>query len=195
VTTDEETHNYIFLRYGDIRFDQLLLSMVDEVAAAINVATDRFWMAGFSGGAQFANRFAYLHASRLAGVSISAPGMITSLDAQAAWFTGVRDVEELFGAAVDWPGLRRLRVHVTVGGDDIRPEVLIPPSSPLFCPGINDSGSNRVERAMSLHRLLIDAGVAATFDLVPGADHVPSDLQSSIAAFFRAEFQRTTSAR
>lgn len=190
VTPDEELHNYIFLRYKEIRFDEILLSMVDEVAQTLHAAADRFWMAGFSGGAQFANRFAYLHASRLAGVSIAAPGMITSLDTGERWFAGIGGVEAEFGRPIDWQGLKRLPVQVVVGGEDTRPEVLVAPTSPLFCPGINDRGSNRVERALNLHNLLVEAGVRSQFDLVPGADHLPSELHPCVAAFFRAAFSR-----
>lgn len=189
LTDDEETHNYIFLRYRDISFDEILLSMVEETKERFEVNEEKFWLAGFSGGAQFANRFAYLHASRLAGVSIAAPGMITSLDAGQQWFAGIGDVEEKMGQSVDWAGMRNLTVHVAVGANDIRSEVTIDQSSPLYCRGINDSGNNRVERAKKLHDLLIEAGIRSQFDLVANADHHPADLMQAVAEYFRIALQ------
>lgn len=188
LTEDEEAHNHVFLKYRDLRFDKLLFSMVEETAEQFNVSAKKFWLAGFSGGAQFVHRFAYLHASRLAGISIASPGMITTLDPGQQWFSGVGGVEDVLGEAVDWAGLRELKVHVAVGADDTRPEVMIPQSSPLFCPGINDSGSNRVERARRLHKLLIEAGIESQFDLVPNADHLPADVMPAVSAYFRRAF-------
>lgn len=188
LTDDEEAHNFVFLRYRDIRFDALLLSMVEEAVELFNVSAGKFWLAGFSGGAQFANRFAYLHASRLAGVSIASPGTVTLLDGGKDWFSGVGLVEDALGQAVDWAGLRELNIHVAVGSDDTSTEVIIPESSPLFCPGINDSGSNRVERAKRLHDALCEAGVGSQFDLVPNADHVPGALMPVVSEYFRRAF-------
>ncbi|MDA7415099.1 hypothetical protein PGB34_01860 [Xenophilus arseniciresistens] len=190
LTADEELHNYVFLRYGDVRFDELLMSMVDEVLAQYEVSPGKFWLAGFSGGAQFAHRFAYLHASRLAGLSLAAPGTITSLSPHQQWFTGVKGVQSILGIDIDWVGLRALKVHVAVGANDTRPEVTIPPSSPLFCPGINDSGGTRVARAIRLHELLIDAGIESHLDIVPNADHVPSDLVPAVSEYFRQAFAK-----
>jgi pimeloyl-ACP methyl ester carboxylesterase len=189
LTEDEETHNYIFLHYREICFDEILLSMVEEARKQFNLSVGKFWLAGFSGGAQFVNRFAYLHASRLAGVSIAAPGMITSLDTGQQWFAGIGGVEDHLGKQVDWAGMRQMTVHVAVGSNDTRPEVTIPQVSPLYCPGINDSGNTRVDRAKKLHELLIESGIKSQFDEVPNADHHPGDLMPAVAAYFRREFK------
>ena len=50
----------------------------------------RFLLHGFSGGGQFVHRFGYLHADRLAGLSIGAPGRITYLDPDRPWWIGKR---------------------------------------------------------------------------------------------------------
>jgi poly(3-hydroxybutyrate) depolymerase len=75
--SDED--NYKFIKYHDIRFDHVLLAMIDEVAIKYRVNKDRFLLHGFSGGGQFVHRFFYLHPKRLMGVSIGAPGRITYL--------------------------------------------------------------------------------------------------------------------
>lgn len=53
----EDLENYKAIRFHDIRFDLVLLSMVDEVAAKYRVEADRFLLHGFSGIGQFSNRF------------------------------------------------------------------------------------------------------------------------------------------
>lgn len=186
VTEHEELHNYLFLDYGGIRFDLVLLAMVAEVAERYGVPADRLWLAGFSGGGQFAHRFAYLHAARLAAVSIGAPGLVNTLDPARDWPVGVHDVVPRFGQPVDRAGLRRLKVQVVVGSEDTARDVQFAPGDPLYADGVNDSGAHRVERAGYLHRLLCEAGVDARLDVVSGADHAVAHVQRAVDAFFRA---------
>lgn len=185
VTDDEEVHNYIFLKYRDIRFDHMLLAMVDEVAERFGVPAGKLWLAGFSGGGQFAHRFMYLHASRLAAVSVGAPGIVNTLDESCDWFVGVRDVHAQFGQPVDRDGLQGLPVQVVVGGDDLDPDIVVAPPNVLYRPGVNDAGATRVARARCLHQLLLKAGVAASLDVVPGAAHSAAHVQLAVNAFFR----------
>lgn len=185
VTDDEETHNYIFLAYRGIRYDRVLLAMVDEVAERFGVDSRGLWLAGFSGGGQFAHRFMYLHASRLAAVSVGAPGLVNTLDEGRDWFVGVRDVMERFGQGIDRTGLQGLPVQVVVGGDDTGTDIVVAPPSPLYAEGVNDSGSTRLERAGFLHRLLREAGADSRLDVVPGAGHLAEHVQLAVESFFR----------
>jgi poly(3-hydroxybutyrate) depolymerase len=72
----DDVDNYKKIESGGVRYDELLLSMVDEVGHRWPVDTSRFFLHGFSGGGQFANRFVQLHPDRLTAVSIGAPGRI-----------------------------------------------------------------------------------------------------------------------
>lgn len=185
MTDDEELHNYIYLQYRGIRYDQVLLAMVDEVRTRFGLPAQRFWLAGFSGGGQFAHRFMYLHAAQLAAVSVGAPGIVNTLDASRDWFVGVRDVSALFGRPVDHAGLRGLPVQVVVGAEDTGTDIMVQPPHVLYREGVNDAGATRVERARTLHRLLCDAGVDACLDIVPGAAHSAAHVQLAVNAFFR----------
>ncbi len=91
VTARDDYHNYIWLRFDDIRYDLILLAMMEEVAETYGVSADRVAMTGFSGGGQFVHRFLYVHSDRLIAASIGAPGMITMLDPTRDWFVGTRD--------------------------------------------------------------------------------------------------------
>lgn len=189
MTDDEELHNYIFLHYRGIRYDRILLAMVDEVSARFGLAAHRFWLAGFSGGGQFAHRFMYLHASQLAAVSVGAPGIVNTLGEEHDWFVGVRDVASVFGQAVDRAGLCGLPVQVVVGGEDIGTDIVVRPPDVLYQAGVNDTGATRVERAQFLHRLLTLAGVDASLDVVPGAAHEAAQVQLAVNAFFRRVYK------
>lgn len=185
VTDREETHNYLFLAFEGIRFDLVLLAMVSEVAQRYGLPERGLWLAGFSGGGQFAHRFAYLHASRLAAVSIGAPGLVNTLDPDRDWFVGVRDVAQRFGQQIDWQGLQRLKAQVVVGSEDTANDIQIAAGDPLYADGVNDTGSNRVERASFLNGLLRKAGVDSRLDVVQGAAHSAAHVQLAVDVFFR----------
>src|SRR5262249_14104839 len=113
-----ELDNYKFLRFRSNRFDLLLLSIVEEIATKWRIEASRFLLFGFSGGAQFAHRFAYLHPQRLQAVVCAAPGSVTLLDETRDYWVGVRDIAGVFGHPLDWAALGRVPFHVVVGADD-----------------------------------------------------------------------------
>lgn len=61
----------------DCRPDKALLTTLDSVAADIGIAVDRFDLFGFSGGAQFAHRFAMLHPERVNRLALASAGWYT----------------------------------------------------------------------------------------------------------------------
>lgn len=61
----------------DCRADKALMTTLDSVAADIGVAVDRFDLFGFSGGAQFAHRFAMLHPARVNRLALASAGWYT----------------------------------------------------------------------------------------------------------------------
>lgn len=167
-----ETDNYKFIKFHDIRYDRVLLAMVDEVAERYRVSGDRFLMHGFSGGGQFVHRFLYLHPERLAAASIGAPGRVTLLDDTLPWWVGTRDFSREFGIEPDLGALRQVAVQMIVGADDTETwEITMTESSPRWMPEANASGSTRVERLTSLRDSFLRNQIAVQFDLVPGVGH------------------------
>ncbi|WP_406111013.1 hypothetical protein [Kitasatospora purpeofusca] len=162
VPEPEDVLSYKRLTRRDVRFDLVLLRMVEEAAARWPVRADRFLLHGYSGGGQFALRFSCLHPERLVGVSVGAPGSITRLDPALPWPAGIADVAEKFGVSHPLGAPRPLRpplpVHVTVGALDTRPL-----RRPL--------GATRLGQALALHQHLLERGVPATLEVVPGIAH------------------------
>lgn len=72
----DDFYNYHLLESGGVRYDEVLLAMVDEVGHRWPVDTAVFFLHGFSGGGQFAHRFALRHPDRLSAVSVGAPGAV-----------------------------------------------------------------------------------------------------------------------
>ena len=180
----DDLHNFKFIRYGDIRFDHVLLAMVDEVAARFNVAADRFLLHGFSGGGQFVHRFGYLHADRLAGLSIGAPGRITYLDPDRPWWTGISTFSDEFGHPPRIEELRRVPVQMVVGADDVETWEINNPGGSNWMDGADAHGVTRIERLRALRDNFTEHGIAVRFDLVPGVGHEPMRVLEPVKDFF-----------
>ncbi|KAL6890524.1 Alpha/Beta hydrolase protein [Trichoderma evansii] len=112
--------SYKLLRSPTLRSDLALLDMLNEVAYRWpGIDTDKIFLMGYSGGAQFAHRFLYLYPERLAAVSIGAPGSVTILDRSTSWPTGISDVEELFEKRIDTNLIKQVKIQLVVGDADV----------------------------------------------------------------------------
>jgi predicted peptidase len=160
----DDLNNYKRIRYHDIRYDRVLLDMIDQVGARYSVDTERFLLQGFSGGGQFVHRFAYLHPHRLSALSIGAPGRITRIDPDVPWWLGTADIAELFGTELDLPTLRAVPVQMIVGADDTE-------TWEIAEPGIDAGGETRLERMRSLRDNWEANGIPVRLDVVPGMGH------------------------
>ena len=181
-----DVSNYRFMEWHGIRFDHVLLAMIDEVAPIYRILKERFLLHGFSAGGHFAHRFFYLHPQRLAGVSIGAPGAVTLLDKAHDWWVGVRDLEARFGIPLNIPAMREVPVQMVVGGDDTETwEITITPGHERWMPGANLAGASRVERMASLRDSFERNGIAVQLDVVPGVAHSHAGVVGAVETFFR----------
>lgn len=179
-----ELHNYKYMKFHDIRFDLLLLSMIDEVSAKYRLDSDRFLLHGFSGGGHYAHRFFYLHPGRLKAVSIGAPGAVTLLDATRNWWPGVADLEEQFGISLDLDAMRRVRVQMVIGQQDTDTWEINDPGKPGWVRGEQTVGTTRLERLDALRESFERHGIEVRHDLVPGVSHEGYKLIPAAKSFF-----------
>jgi pimeloyl-ACP methyl ester carboxylesterase len=177
--------SYKLLKADGLRYDAVLLGMVDEMAAKYRLADDRVLMYGFSGGAHFTHRFLYLHPERLLGASIAAPGVVTLLDRQHDWWVGVRDLEAQFGKALALDRIREVPVQLLIGEDDLETwEITIRPGDGWWMPGADLAGPDRNARIRSLAASLRAAGVTVRLETAPGVAHDDRALLPMAEAFF-----------
>jgi hypothetical protein len=188
----DDLHNFKFLEYRGIRFDLVLLAMVDEVSRRVPLETERFLLHGFSGGGQFAHRFLYAHPHRLLAASIGAPGRVTLLDDSTPWWLGTRDFARIFGAAPDVEEIRKVPIQLVVGDLDTEGWEINNPQDSNWLPGLEKQGRTRIERLRTLQRNLEDHGIATRFDLVPGAGHQGVQVLDEVRDFFRAVLKETS---
>lgn len=172
ITGPGDLSSYKFIVAGDLRYDLVLLAMVEEVRQRYGLPDDRFALFGFSGGGHFAHRFFYLHPQRLTAVSIGAPGVVTLLDFDHDFWVGVRNLDAVFGRSIDLPAMRRVPVQMIVGGDDTETwEITIRPDSRLWMEGADLAGANRIDRIAALRDSFTRHGIAVRHEVVPGVAH------------------------
>lgn len=180
----EDLHNFKFIEYGDIRYDEILLEIVAEAGDRWHTDTSAFLLHGFSGGGQFAHRFAYLHPERLRGVSIGAPGRITYLDADRPWWVGLGGFEAKFGRPPQLARLREVPVQMVVGAEDTETWEINNVGDTNWMDGADAHGTTRLERLRALGADFERHGIAVRFDVVPGVGHQPMHVLEPVKEFF-----------
>jgi poly(3-hydroxybutyrate) depolymerase len=188
---DGNPDGYKYLREPTLRYDDILLDIIAEVGARWQVRFDRFALFGFSGGAQFANRFLLLRPERLWAASLGAPGSVTLLDDSRQWWVGIGNIEERFGIALNLDALRRVPVQLLVGSADLdTSEITHREGGRNWMPGANDAGASRPERLAALHRSLSAAGVDVIHEVIVGAAHEAAPVVERAKPFLALQLSR-----
>ncbi|MFN3260694.1 MAG: hypothetical protein ACE37J_09035 [Pikeienuella sp.] len=154
------------------RADRALLSLLDELEDEGLLETRRFDLSGFSGGAQFAHRFAMLYPERVRRLTLAAPGFWTFPD----------EAPFPYGFGGEWgaklaSGFDRmlgLDIAVFVGADDDQRD-----ENMRAAPGIDaQQGPNRRARAgawvAALKAAAAERGLPAprlSLTVAPGLGH------------------------
>ncbi len=186
IAVASDLDNYKYLRFRDIRFDELLLDMTGEIARRYGVDDARFSLFGFSGGAHFAHRFAYVRPERLRAVVAASPGSVTLPSEEYRWWPGIEDFEAIFGKPLPWEGLRMVPLHLVVGSDDTNPRGIVQSKeNPNWVEGAAAAGANRVERLRTLHAQLKQRGARVTLEELEGVGHELEPVVAAAVRYFR----------
>ena len=127
----------------EARSDHALLDILDAAARLTSADVSRILLFGYSGGAQFAHRFAMAHPQRVASAVVAAAGWYTFPTMQARYPYGL----DTGGSALrfDIDRLLDVRYHVMVGALDTVRDSALRSSKKLD----RMQGRTRLERAMS----------------------------------------------
>ena len=182
----DDLENYKYIECNGVRYDHVLLSMVDEVRARYRLRDERFLMFGFSGGGHFSHRFFYLHPQRLKAVAIGAPGIVTLLDERYDFWVGVRDLAARFGTHLDLEAMRRVRVQLVIGGNDSETwEIELDENDEIWRPGAEMTARlDRQGRMRLLRESFERHGLAVTHTVVPGVEHETAGVIPAVQEFF-----------
>lgn len=177
-----DPNGFKFLRSSYAEYDRVLLDMVDQASERFGCARERFVLFGFSGGAQFAHRFLYVHPGRLHSVSIAAPGMVTLIDPGRPAWVGTRGLGALCGNDLDLQQVQRVTVQLLVGSRDAKPHV-----GGAAQEHYNYAGETRVERLRTLMVNYQLHGIRVAHHEVAGAEHEFEPLAAVAVPFLRRQ--------
>jgi dienelactone hydrolase len=177
-----DPNGFKFLRSAHAEYDRVLLDMVAAAGERFGCAGERFFLFGFSGGAQFAHRFFYVHPGRLHAISIAAPGMVTLIDPGRPAWVGTRGLGALCGSDLDLRQVQRVKVQLLVGSRDAQPHVG-GAGQELY----NYAGTNRVERLRTLMVNYELHGISVAHHEVAGAGHDFEPLAAVAVPFLRRQ--------
>ncbi|WP_426960085.1 alpha/beta hydrolase [Muricoccus radiodurans] len=181
----EDDGAYKRLAAHGLRFDLVLLAMIEDAARTWRIETERFFLFGFSGGGHFAHRFLLVHPQRLCGVSVAAPGIVTLPVAEHSWWVGTADMVTVFGRSLDRNALARVPVHAVVGEDDTETWEITPqPGGVWDRPEYRLAGADRPARLAALVEALRDLGTDVLHESVPGVAHQGAPLAARACNFF-----------
>lgn len=180
----QDIHNYKFIRFHDIRFDEIVLDMVDDVQESFGLKQEKFLLYGFSGGGQFTHRMFYLHPERLQAVVIGAPGRATYLQKDRSWPDGISNFREIFGNDISIEDLRKVHVLLMVGSNDT--EVIDYSGDSTASDGLTRNGRNRLERVRALKENYEENGIPVTLIEVFGAAHEEDKMLKDAQQFLKS---------
>ncbi|QJQ93855.1 MULTISPECIES: alpha/beta fold hydrolase [Halomonadaceae] len=187
---DGEPDGYKYIIEDDIRYDRVMLAIIDEVAEELGIDVSKFLMFGYSGGGHFCHRFLYLHPERLLAASIGAPGAVTLLDDKRDWWVGTRDFAQVFGHPVNLAAMRDVAIQLVVGAADLETwEINHAPGSRRWREGINDAGATRIDRNNTLLANLQSHGMQVEQSIVPNVPHDGMKVLPEVKGFFKRVLQ------
>ena len=157
---------------GDCPMTALELT-VDHVQRATGLAPAPLRLFGYSGGAQFAMRYAMVGALPVARLALAAPGWFTMPDTQQPFPYGLGNAPVLEGRATDLTRLLSIPVMLAVGDEDTRRDKSLNRSALVEA----SQGKTRLERAHRWYAAITAVARAQglpqmmQLKLLPGAGH------------------------
>lgn len=168
-----------FQRIDKVRPDLALLALLDRLSSELDIATQKFELFGYSGGAQLAHRFAMLYPHRVTTLHIAAPGWYCLPDKAIAWPQGLGTPTKGLAPRLALHKQRQLTaflslpVRLYVGAEDTAVDPALRCSPEIFA----TQGKTRLERAqnylLAFRRAAQCHGItpSITLRLLPGCGH------------------------
>ena len=162
------------------RADAALDAVVEDVAMRTGCRASTFHLLGFSGGAQFAHRYALAHPHRVIRLVVVGSGWYTFPNPRARFPYGIRRSPQLPGVRFDPEEFLRIPITVMVGERDTDTTRL------RNTPRVNrQQGTTRVERAARWVDAMRDAAhkrglePQVTMEAIPDGQHSFESLMKS----------------
>lgn len=178
------------------RFDLQLVAMIDHARARLRKEKLKFdkkvLINGFSASGMFANRFTFLHPTRVKAAAIGSPGgwaiapVAAYKEKPLRYPIGVDDFKSVAGEKLDWKNLRKVPMFIFLGDEDDNDSVVFGDSYEE-----NDKnlifeifGKTPIERWATAKSLYEQNRLNAEFKLYKNVKHtVTPEMRDDIRAF------------
>ncbi|MEQ1812971.1 MAG: hypothetical protein ABL860_00750 [Candidatus Nitrotoga sp.] len=155
------------------RADIALNNIIDEVGRLTGAKTDKLFLFGYSGGAQFVHRYAMVHSDRVAKLVLGAPGWYTFPDPTVKFPRGIAQTKSLPDVTFDPKNFLTIDTCVLVGERDTRQDAALNKSAKI----VQQQGENRRTRGGQWVAVMMAAArshgfeTPYTFKTVPFSRH------------------------
>ena len=156
------------------RADLALIRLLNEISRQTDSDTSKIDLFGFSGGAQFAHRFAFAYPQRVRRLALGAAGWYTMPDKSTPYPYGIANTEGLDAVCFKAAAIARISALVVVGEYDNKDDDEALNQSEIIRKA---QGGNRLARARAwterMNRLAAQQGSSACVELavLPGISH------------------------
>ncbi|WP_299428020.1 alpha/beta hydrolase [uncultured Shimia sp.] len=172
VERQDTADDYKFLSESSTDYVALLDAIRGDAQRFLNVPSTDSYLFGFSGGAQFAHRYALFRAETLCGLIVGAPGAVTLLRPDIQWWPGLAGAEQATGYPPQLAALKRLQISILVGNDDLSQGLVDRPAGSRFGSAQSGmAGATRLARCQSLAEDLAQNGCDVSFTVLPDVGH------------------------
>lgn len=155
------------------RADIVLNAIVAEVAQLTGATSNKLYLFGYSGGAQFVHRYMFAYPERVARIVLGAPGWYTLPDASLKFPIGIQPVLSIPQVQFNSARFLNIPVCVLVGEKDNRRDAELNKSTTID----RLQGKTRIERGrrwveeMSYQARLLGLPTTYAFHLLPDSPH------------------------
>lgn len=156
---------------NQLRADLVLDAALERLGHRADIDIRRFHLFGFSGGAQFAHRYAMLTPGRVRSLHISSAGWYTFPETTTRWPRGLCGKGVGREMAMNLPRFLRLPIHVYVGENDTARDGTLRTGSRIDAHQGADRRSRAETWASRVGDLQRGVGPRITLDILPGVDH------------------------
>ncbi len=173
--TKERFKHFQILREdaAGLRPSDALNLILEDIETKYGFETKKITLSGYSGGGQFAHRYAMLYPERIQKLVLMAPGWYTFPDAKTAYPEGLKTSGEFENLQLYPKGLLSFPVEIIVGEKDNRRDKNLNRSVAID----QNQGRNRMRRAQNWTKSIIELSILRDIKpnikmtIVTGAGH------------------------
>lgn len=178
--------DYKFLTGGGADYLTVMDQILAEALTRLPAVPRQIWLFGFSGGAQFAQRYALFRAGQLDGLILAAPGGVTLLRNDVDWWPGLYGAAQAVGLEPDLEALRTLPTAILIGAEDCTPGMVSRAVGTKFgAAEAGLAGATRIDKARALHQSLTAHGAPASYTEISGVGHSLAPCTEAAAEILR----------